>query len=47
MAYFVLAVMAIMFTGCLFALAGACVYTLYQKVIKGDERSFGEIFEDF
>ena len=47
MAYFVLAVMAILFTGCFFALTGALVNALYQKYIKGDERSFGEIFSDF
>ena len=47
MAYFVLAVLALMIAGGTFALIGATVYVLWQKYILGSDISISELFKEF
>ena len=47
MAYFILAVLAMIIVGGIFALIGAIGYVAYQKIICGSEKTISEILDEF
>lgn len=47
MAYFILAVLAMIIVGGIFALIGAIGYVAYQKIICGSEKNFWELLGEF